>query len=176
MFDDKTKTEIVENIVHEVNRAYDEGYNDGIKIENKAEKEKSYEEGLRDAWNIARKLLSSTNAYIKRLNFNYDMSLTAEEVIFDYDVADVIKKIKQEEKDSKVFKVGDEVVVISYSGVKSKMYITHITHTPNGNFYSGITNEGNTISHFRPKEIYKTGKTNFKLRELLLDIDLELGG
>lgn len=170
MFDDKTKTEIVENIVHEVNRAYDEGYNDGSKIASKTKKEKSYEEGLQDAWNAARKLLSSTNTYIKRLQFTNDINLTAAEVICDYNVFDVIKKIKEEANNSKVIKIGDEVVITTRSGEVIEMYVMFIYNSIYNTFYTGITNKGTVIYNIEPMQIYRTGNTNYKLREALEDI------
>lgn len=171
MFDDKTKTEIVENIVHEVNRAYDEGYNDGSKIASKTKKEKSYEEGLQDAWNAARKLLSSTTAYIKRLQFTNDINLTAARVICDYDVSDVIKKICEEADDNKVIKVGDEVEYITKFGRKATMYVTQIWFHPiAGKLITGITDKGDAISNIKVTDVRKTGKTSFKLKEFLEEI------
>lgn len=177
MFDDKTKTEIVENMVHEVNRAYDEGYSDGGKIASKTKKEKSYEEGLQDAWNVARKLLSCTAAYIKRLHFNNEINLTATEVICDYNVFDVIKKMSEEATDSRVIKVGDEVEFYNKFGRSTTMYVTRIqTHSIAGNILEGITNSGAVISYIMQRDVHKTGKTNYKLRESLEDIKSEAGG
>ena len=171
MFDDKAKTEIVENIVHEVNRAYDEGYSDGSKIVSKIKKEKSYEEGLQDAWNTAIRLLCSTPVFLKRLEF--DDSLTAPQIICDYSVTDVLNRIEKDAKNSMFLRVGDEVVC-QIGNKTIKMFLLNIDVSPTDCYmYSGICKDGNVIEKIIPDDIYKSGVHNYKLSELLEDICCE---
>lgn len=179
MIDEKTKTNITENIINEAYNVYEIGYNDGKK---KGYEEghhdgnsKGYMEGLKkgskDAWNAARRLLSSTSTFLRRLGF--DDSLTAPQVICDYSAMDIISRIEKEVRSNRIFRIGDEVVC-KIDNKTIKMYLTNIEVSPTDCYlYSGICEDGNVIDRIFPDDIYKTGMYSYKLKELLEDINCE---
>lgn len=111
--------------------------------------DKTYEQGLADAWNLAKKIL------------NMKLDVAAE--VFDstrlFDVMDkftpqeALAKIEAYEKEKEI-KVGDEVIHETDS-TKCQFVVTYI----GGNMISGIEKNGDTYGFSFPNQyIRKTGK------------------
>jgi len=80
--------------------------------------EESYQRGLHDAWECARKIALSVEDGGMRDVFNVD---TCYSIFIRYSAQEVIKKIDEYEKQKDEIKVGDEV--IAYPGISNSPFV-----------------------------------------------------
>lgn len=128
--------------------AYEKGYHAGYsKYINK-----SYEDGLADAWEAARKIIRMPEGDLLDLFDVYSSVCTPVQVMLKYDASEVITKIKEYEDKQKEIKVGDEVdmdgttmvvLAVDESGIISKL----------------LESDGHTITWGCPYNPPKTGRS-----------------
>lgn len=91
--------------------AYEEGYKDGLQFNiDDARLKEEYQQGLNDAWDAARKIISMPESDLLDLFDNvYSTLCTSVQVILKYDAFDSISRIKKYEDSKLEIMVGDEV-------------------------------------------------------------------
>lgn len=105
------------NLEHVRKEAYEQGYYIGYTHY----LNKSYKDGLKDAWEAARKIHRMPDGDILDLFTDcYASVCTAAQAILKYDVSEAIAKIKEYEDGKQEIKVGDEVERILDGEVDSK--------------------------------------------------------
>ena len=72
-------------------------------------RKEAYEEGLKDAWEAARKIIRMPEGDLLNLFDVYSSVCTSVQVVLKYDVSEAIAKIKEYENSKQEIKVGDEV-------------------------------------------------------------------
>lgn len=124
---------------------------------------KTYEQGLTDAWEVLRKLqkMPCTEFY-KLFPCCEGMGNAITELIRRMTPAEAIAKIKAYEDKQKEIKVGDEVT--ENDDTSKRGVVTYLTG--NGNLYNVLWDDGLSCRYYK-KEIKKTGRRFPQIEELL---------
>ena len=131
--------------------AYEEGYNAGFGRKIDA----SYQEGLADAWECARKIIHMPEGDLLNIFTEcYSAVCTALQVLLKYDASEAIEKIRQYEQEQEI-KVGDEVEN-TQTGVK--FIVTHLWENNRGE--QGVSGFNQKCSAFSTtlSLVVKTGR------------------
>lgn len=151
------------NIAIQIERAYQQGYEDGKKenCDCKDNMEDEYSRGLNEAWETARKIAKLGIDEQKRLFGCFGIYFISHEV----SASEAIAKIKEYEEQQKQFAVGDEVYSDAFD---DKGIITHIT-TDKVSCVCIICN-GSTMMKVGTNGLHKTGRTFPKIAEVLAEM------
>lgn len=121
---------------------------------------KTYEDGLNDAWELARNVISSPNSENKSFTWVRKNVIGSDVALFDiirnYSVSEIIEEIKKYEE----IKVGDEVEVECYGliGVVIKEY----DEDTKDQVVAILWSDGSTTPRVEKKIITKTGRNILK--------------
>jgi preprotein translocase subunit YajC len=126
-----------------------------LKEENKDARNKTYEDGLNEAWKAARKVLCDSGCNLVKLEDIFD-SHTIDGIFNTYTASEVIERLEKYER----FNVGDEVVDKNGWGIKG--VITKISEWS----ISIVENEG-SVSRLKKDEFNKTGRHFPQIEEML---------
>ena len=140
--------------------AYDKGLNDGwTNVHNECEA--AYQNGLYDAWDVARKImLSEADGGIQwRLKEQWFGKFTIYDIFKDVPAMDVIEKIRQYGREQEEIKVGNEV-----NGKGGRGTITKISD--DGDHFNVMWENGSTGYYMR-EDFKKTGRHFSEIAEVL---------
>ena len=135
-----------------------------LKEENENARNKTYEDGLNEAWEAARKIIS-TDKCDEEMNkafgddFYYEGAM---KVLTKYSVEEVVEKLKEHE----IIKIGDEVIDKNGWGIKG--VVTKISER----CISIVENEG-SVSRLKKEDFNKTGRHYPQIEEMLKQIQEE---
>ena len=124
-------------------------------------KDKTYEEGLNDAWELVKKIYKMSESERYEM-FNIPVAFTYD-ILFEVTPQEALAKIEEYEKNN--IKAGDEVRTFdnTYKGV--------VTVTRQiGDFY--VLWDNGTSGTYTPKEVKKTGRT-IDIKSFLAEIGKE---
>lgn len=130
-----------------------------LKAEDEGQRTKTYEDGLNEAWELARDIITLPNSgnksliWVKHNVFGTDALF---DLIMNYSASEIIEKTKKYEE----IEVGDEVVDEKGWGIKG--VVTKI----NERYISIVENEGK-VSRFKKGEFNKTGRHFPQIEEVL---------
>ncbi len=130
-----------------------------LKEKSEDEKNKTYEDGLKEAWELARDIIALPNSENKSLigvRYNAFGNDALYDIIRNYSASEVIEKIKEYEE----FKVGDEVVDKNEWGIRGV-----VTETSE-RCISIVENDG-SVSRWKKDEFNKTGRHYPQIEEML---------
>lgn len=140
--------------------AYDKGLNDGwTNVHNECEA--AYQNGLYDAWDVARKIvLSEADGGIQwKLKEQWFGKFTIYDIFKDVPAMDVIEKIRQYGREQEEIKVGNEV-----NGKGGRGIITKISD--DGDHFNVMWENGSTGYYMR-EDFKKTGRHFPEIAEVL---------
>lgn len=158
----------VEGVKAQIRKAYNKGYEDRKAEESESaraivntEQQKSYEDGLNDAWECVKKIYSMNNDDKEKL-FDYRNTFN---IVEQYTVSEVLAKIKAyEDKQDAEIKVGDEIV---YSdGLKG--IVVGISNTVGQ--ISVLNNKYDVPQLLVKSRAKKTGRTFLQIAEVLAEL------
>jgi hypothetical protein len=130
-----------------------------LKEENEDAKNKTYEDGLNEAWELARDIIAMPNSENKsliRVRYNALGNDALYDIIRNYSASEIIKKIKEYEE----IIVGDEVT----NEEEWKGVVTWIN--PNGEYMEVMLEDGTTIQ-WKKTSFKKTGRHFSQIEEVL---------
>lgn len=130
-----------------------------LKEESEDAKDKTYEEGLNEAWELARDIIAMPNSENKSLigvRYNALGNDALYDIIRNYSASEIIKMIKEYEE----IIVGDEVT----NEEEWKGVVTWIN--PNGEYMEVILEDGTTIQ-WKKTSFKKTGRHFPQIEEVL---------
>lgn len=119
---------------------------------------KTYKDGLNEAWEYARKIISADKCD-KEMNeafgddFYYEGAM---KVLTKYTIAEVAEKLKEHE----IIKIGDEVVDINLWGIKGVV-------TETSERYISIVEKDGSVNRWKKEGFKKTGRHFPQIEELL---------
>ena len=133
--------------------AYQKGINDGS-LDVKLRVKGSYQRGLEDAWEAARKIIHMPEGDLLNIFTEcYSAVCTALQVLLKYDASEAIAKLKAyEDKQKDHIEVGDEVR--TRDGAPSHTFL--VTKATDSHVY-GISDDG-SWNYWTKDEVTKTGK------------------
>lgn len=140
--------------------AYDKGLNDGwTNVHNECEA--AYQNGLYDAWDVARKivLLEADGGIQWKLKEQWFGKFTIYDIFKDVPAMDVIEKIRQYGREQEEIKVGNEV-----NGKGGRGIITKISD--DGDHFNVMWENGSTGYYMR-EDFKKTGRHFPEIAEVL---------
>lgn len=120
---------------------------------------KTYEDGLNEAWELARDIITLPNSENKSLTWvrhNVFKTDALFDIILNYSASEIIEKIKEYEE----FEVGDEVVDKNEWGIKG--VITKVNEK-----YISIVQDNGSLSRWKRAEFKKTGRNFPQIEEVL---------
>lgn len=160
--------EIIDANVSYIYSSNGTAYGAGGSVEFKEEKEdaknKTYEDGLKEAWEYARKIISADKCD-EEMNkafgddFYYEGAMR---VLTKYSVAEVVENLKKHE----IIKIGDEVIDKNGWGIKG--VVTKISERS----ISIVENEG-SVNRLMKEDFNKTGRHYPQIEEMLKQIQEE---
>lgn len=118
--------------------------------------DKTYEQGLADAWELAKKIVcheEQGGMSIPCFSAIFDEYMTVEEVLASLTAEEALAKIEAYEKEKEI-KVGDEVIVCTMSGSEFDAVVTCKYDKEADVMYKG----GNVANHVPLRLLKKTGK------------------
>lgn len=124
-----------------------------LKAEGEGQRMKTYEDGLNEAWEAARKVVCDNNYNYEELGNIFD-TISIDAILSDYTASEVIDKIKNHEE----IKIGDEV--IDSIGKKSVVLRVH------GEYITVIEYDG-VASRWKKESFKKTGRHFPQIEEVL---------
>jgi hypothetical protein len=152
-----------------IEAAYDKGYKSGLNDGNindgtfAAKVKEAYDNGLNDAWECAKKIVTDTGLNYEELGeiFGY----TSMDTIFgNFSASEAVTKVKEYEDEQKKpddeIHVGDEVYYMHDKNVKKIV----LGITDFGNF--AVLSQNGNFGVFSKCELYKTGR-NYPIMEIL---------
>ena len=143
---------------HNMEQIRKEAYKDGYDAGFGRKIDASYQEGLSDAWEAARKIIHMPEADLLNLFPEcYAAVCTSVQVFLKYDASECIEKIRAYEQGKEEIKVGDEVISPDGKGV-----VTEISDRIVRIMYS--SGSGYII---KPEELTKTGRHFSEIAEVL---------
>ena len=138
--------------------AYEKGYHTGYaKYLNK-----SYEDGLKDAWDAARKIGYGLKSSIVAEIFGTPYS---SHIFSGYTATEAIEKIRQYEQEKEEIKIGNEVAFHHDDGRPDTVVV--VTYIGQDGFIDGMDGRGTQYAHKNPKKWTKTGRDFPELVEVL---------
>lgn len=132
-----------------------------LKAEDKGQEMKTYEDGLNEAWELARKIVCRETDGGKPIKWVEDTfgSVRTDIVLRNYSASEAIKQVKEHEE----IKVGDEVTNDKdWEGV-----VTWIS--PLGEYLVIILKDG-TALHWDKKDFKKTGRHFSQIEEIIMQM------
>ena len=127
-----------------------------------SQKIKTYEEGLRDAWNLARKIFITKLSTLQKVFCSSDEG----KIIMNFEPQEAIAKLKAYEEEKEI-KVGDVL-----ENVKSEGVNVIVTSLQRGNMFNGIDKYGRSFSGRHLSHFKKTGK-HIEITSILAEIGKE---
>lgn len=125
---------------------------------------KTYEDGLNEAWELAREVISSPNNENKSFTWVRENVIGSNVALFDiirnYSASEIIEEIKKYEE----IKVGDEVEYYSGLGVVIES---------DDDFISVMKNNGKTKIVYNKTVLKKTGRHFPQIEEILKQMQME---
>jgi preprotein translocase subunit YajC len=126
---------------------------------------KTYEDGLNEAWELVRDIITLPNSGNKSLiwvRHNVFRTDALFDLIMNYSASEIIEKIKKYEE----IEVGDEVVDKNGWGIKG--VITNVNEN-----YISIVQDNGSVNRLKKDELNKTGRHFSQIEEVLQQIKEE---
>lgn len=130
-----------------------------LKEESENARKKTYEDGLNEAWEAARKVLCDSGYNLVKLEDIFD-SHTIDGIFNTYTASEVIERLEKYER----FKVGDEVV--DKNGWEKKGVITKLNEK-----YISIVEDNGSVSRWKEENFKKTGRHFPQIEEVLKQME-----
>lgn len=129
---------------------------------------KTYEDGLNDAWELAREVISSPNNENKSFTWVSENVIGSNVALFDiirnYSASEIIEEIKKYEE----IKVGDEIERIN--GNHDRKYI--VTKIIESDYINIMFDDGG-VGYVNPIHYRKTGRHYPQIEEILKQMQME---
>lgn len=130
-----------------------------FKEESEEAKNKTYEDGLNEAWELVRDIIAlpnSENKSLEMVRYNAFADDALFDIIRNHSASEIIKKIKEYEE----IKIGDEVVDKEEWGIKG--VVTETTER-----LISIVEEKGNVSRWKKENFEKTGRHFSEIEEVL---------
>lgn len=122
---------------------------------------KTYEQGIADAWELAKKVYNMKIADIDEI---FGVNGGFYEVMRDFSIEEALAKISEYEREKEI-KVGDEVVH-GCEGLETKFFVTYIDY----HSIKGIEKNGDTHFFTFPNQYIKKSGKHIDIESLLKEI------
>ena len=158
-------TESQGDLADRMHEAFDKGFEQGLKDNS----EEAYRRGLEDAWEAARKIVTSKQSAFTGIEMEYIFGTLNYSEIFELTASEAIEKIKAYEEQKKAeeeIKIGDEVIF--NRDAPFKVIVTCVKHSGGKPLdYTVMANNGLMWDYVKPNEITKTGRHFPQIAEVL---------